>query len=161
MNYLKTLSIAFAAALLFVSCEKKGAGNEPVNPNVFTLENVRVEFTVDTDDETVGVIKMMGVKFAETMPLTLDMTIAGVGVTSTADGYSISGDGIVPTAMMGPNETPFPQYTITKLNGTATAEELTFEMLCGGSPVDFTGTVHATDEGAYIGTLSVETLPEK
>ncbi len=160
MNCLKTLSIAFIAALLLVACEKTTPGNNIPNPDIFTLEVVRVEFSVFLEDRTVGIIKMIGVKFAEAMPLTLDMTIAGVTVTETAEGYSISGEGIVPTAMMGPNETPFPQYSITSLEGTATEGGLTLSMNCGTSPVSYTGTSHTDDEGDiyYVGTLEVETL---
>lgn len=157
MNCFKTLSIVFVATLLLASCEKKNTGNEPVDTDVFTLEDIRVEFAVDADDRTVGTIKMIEVKFAEAMPLTLDMTIAGVTVAETAEGYTISGDDIVPTAMMGPNETPFAQYTITDLEGTATEEGLTLSMKCGPSPVSYTGTAHTDEEEDiyYVGTLGV------
>jgi hypothetical protein len=152
MNCLKTLSIALTAGLLFVSCDPKTGGPEeqpslPENgtytgtftvglENAFTLENAQVVLTAD-ENETSGQIDMLKVKFAEAMPVTLDIAIPGVTLTVTDKGYNISGDGIVPTYASG---TPFPDRTITDLEGTATPDELWLLMMCGEDQLTFTGT---------------------
>jgi hypothetical protein len=157
MNYLKNLFIALFAGLLFVSCDQKietpqekpplpedgiYTGTFTVAPGTaeeFSLQDAGVEFTVDAEDATVGQIKMLEVQFAEKMP-NMDITIPGVTLTSVANSYTIGGEGIVPFATMFGQETPKEEYTITGLEGTATAGELTFEMMCGTYPISFTGT---------------------
>jgi hypothetical protein len=155
MNYLKIFSISLSI-LLFVSCgddkttpedpELPSNGNyvgtvsvAPGTPDAFILEDIEVVFTV-SEDETTADIEMLKVKFADDMPLTLDMLMSGVTLDETETGYSISGDGIVPTAMEG---RPFENYTITELTGDATTESLSIEMMCGEYPLSFEGTVAA------------------
>ena len=82
-------------------------------------------------------MKMMKVKFAEEMPLTLDMTVSGINYTSSGTKTLISGDQIVPTAMGG----EFPAYTITGMSGEITNEgNIRFSMKCGTFPLSFEGT---------------------
>jgi hypothetical protein len=154
MNCLKIFSIALAAGLLSISCDKKNDGEE--NPgttksgiytgtltvgteNPFTLEDREVEFTVDKEDENAGQIEMFKVKFASGMPVEIDMTIPGVAVAYFVSGEcTLSGDEIIPIAMGGPN----PQYTITDLEGSVdeTGENLSFSFTCKNLTVNFTGT---------------------
>lgn len=102
----------------------------------FTKEDVVVNFKQNGD---VATIEMLDVKFAEAMPLTLDMTIDSVSYSAIGDAISFSGDNIVPQAMGG----PFPKYTITKLNGTADqkGKAFKFTMMCGSYPVSYEGTI--------------------
>jgi len=102
--------------------------------NEFQLENIHVVVEIN-EDNTLN-FTMMAVKFAQAMPVTIDMNVAGVTTSEVENGLILSGDNIVPTAMMG---TPFPQYTITELSGTLTTQTLEFSMICGGNPVTFSG----------------------
>ncbi len=105
----------------------------PDTDNAFVLEDVEVKFTPN-EGKTTADIEMMQVKFAEGMPMRLNMVMSGVALTSADNKYNISGDDIIPTAMNGQQ---FPQYTITDLTGTVDAQGLEFEMTCGQHPVRF------------------------
>ncbi len=116
------------------------------------LEDTGVELTVGTD-ETSGDLKMLQVSFAKGMPV-MDITVPGVALAETVDGYSITGDGIVPTTVMGGNTVPVATYTITELVGSASARDLTFVMMCGKFPLSFSGS-RDEDSGAFTGQLIV------
>lgn len=105
-------------------------------PMAFTLEDIDVEVTL-AEDGTAN-IELFKVKFAAAMPVSLDVLIKGVTLTKTAEGYSISGDNIVPTAMEGQ---PFAQYTITDLEGSADLENMSLDMIMGEFPMTFEGSV--------------------
>jgi hypothetical protein len=153
MNCLKIFSIALATIVLSSCGDNKSQpipvpqnGNytgtvtvAPGTADAFTLADTEVKFTLSADKTTADV-EMLKVKFAAAMPVSLDVLISGVTLTKTADGYSISGDNIVPTAMGG---TPFAQYTITGLTGTVTASSLTLDMMMGTYPMSFEGTAPA------------------
>ncbi len=150
MNYLKTTLIAFAAALLGISCGKDDGPNEPDIPNdsaytgtftvapgtadAFVLEDAAIEFTL-AEGGASAEMKMLHVRFAERMPA-MDITVPGMTLTPTAGGYAISGNGIIPLALGG----EVARYTITGLTGSVTAETLTFSMMCGTYPLSFSGT---------------------
>ncbi len=143
----KTLFALTATLLLLASCNgNSGPGNPAPDDgayvgtvsvgvgtdDAFTLEDTRVVFTVH-EGETTADIEMMQVKFALAMPLKLNVLIEGVTLTPAAGGYSVScgADGIVPSALEG---RPFPDYTMTEIDGTA------LSMMCGPYPLSFTGT---------------------
>lgn len=151
---MKKLLFYFMAAAAFVTlaaCDENG-GDETEDPvvkdgtykgtvtvdagteNAFTFENASMEVTV-SEDKTFADIKMAKVKFAEAMP-PMDITIPGVIMEKAATGYSLSGNGIVPTAMGG----EFPAFTINGLTGQITDLALSFDMLCGTYRVAFSGT---------------------
>lgn len=100
----------------------------------FTKEGVKVTYEL-TDDSTMEIV-MYGAKFAEAMPLELDMTISGVEYNKDDDGYILSGDNIVPYAMGG----PFEQYTITGLVGSINNDGMALDFTCGVFPVSFEST---------------------
>jgi len=100
--------------------------------STFTQENVKVKFAQGNGKAN---IEMLGAKFAEKMPLTLDMTIGNVTFTKNEEGITFSGDSIVPQAM----GSDFPRYTITQLEGKITDGYLKMSMICGSSPVKYTG----------------------
>jgi hypothetical protein len=150
MNLLKIFSVALVATTLLASCGDDKPAPEPMPDNgnykgtvsvapgtdsAFTLEDAEVKFTV-AEDGTTAEIELLAVKFAVAMPFEIDMRIPGVGLSETGKGYSVSGDGIVPTAMEG---RPFEQYTITGLTGTVTPETMSIKMMCGTYPLSFTG----------------------
>ncbi len=149
MIFLKTLALSLA--LFFVACDDNPSDTDtqsnppdddgtyvgtfvvaPETADEFTLNNARVEFNINLAE-----IKMLDVKFAAKMPA-MNITIPGITLDQTTDGYSISGDGLIPTTMMGGNEVPVDRYTITGLTGTANETSLSFEMMCGAFHVSYT-----------------------
>ena len=80
-------------------------------------------------------IKILRIRFAEQMPVNIDIAVEGIELTETKDGYSLYGNDIVPTAM----GIPFSDYTITEMNGILTSESLEFSMICGTFPVHYSG----------------------
>lgn len=103
----------------------------------FKQQNVEVKCDIDTDAAPVKMtIYMNKVKFAEAMPIKLDMTIPAVDCTVSGGRIDISGDGIVPLAMGG----EFPKYTITDLRGTIENGTMTLSMTCGEYPLSYIGT---------------------
>ena len=78
---------------------------------------------------------MYNVKFAEGMPIKLNMFVDGVAFTEEDGQYTLSGNGLVPYAMGG----PFEKFTITNLTGTLTEESFSLEFLCGEYPVTYNG----------------------
>jgi hypothetical protein len=164
MNCFKIFSIAFAASLLFASCGDKKTIEEPKPDNgayigsfsvapgtssAFTLDNVEVKFTVAEDGKTAD-IEMLQVKFAERMPVTMDITVPGVTLTAGTGEYTLScaKDGITPTI----GGTEFPERQITDIEGSIVLEQpsssstkpnLSFSFVCMDLPVTFTGTCKA------------------
>lgn len=148
MNKLRLLLIALAG-LMVVACEN-GKNNElPKNPDStcykgkMTVDQNDGTFYVQTDVEVDYEIKdgkfnfvMYKVKFASGMPVKLDMVVEGASYEETANGYTISGDNIVPYAMGG----PFEQFTITNLVGSVNDNKMTLSFVCGGYPVEYEGT---------------------
>ncbi len=100
----------------------------------FTDKDIKVELTFNEADKTVDML-IKEVKFAEAMPLRLDMTVKGISYTVAGSKITIVGDNIVPEAMGG----PFEMYKITDLSGEVTASDFSFSMKCGEFPVTFTG----------------------
>lgn len=81
-------------------------------------------------------VKLLQVKFAQAMPLRLDMEINGINCVKENDGtYTLTGNNIVPIAMGG----EFPAYTITNLNGRIIDSIFTLSMMCGSYPVNYEG----------------------
>lgn len=78
---------------------------------------------------------MYKVKFANGMPIKLDMVVEGVDYTDVDGTLTLSGDGIVPYAMGG----PFEKYTITTLLGEITDKTMSLDFMCGEYPVTYDG----------------------
>lgn len=148
---MRTLLCAACAALALASCGDddpqqrfvpveagyKGCLTvDQTDGTFFSQQDVEVEYEIETDANTMSIC-MYRVRFAEAMPIELDMTIPGVEYILTGDGkISISGDGIVPLALGG----EFPQYTITSLSGRIADGKLEMTMMCGIYPLSYTGT---------------------
>ncbi|KAA6333695.1 hypothetical protein EZS27_017914 [termite gut metagenome] len=99
----------------------------------YIQENVSVVISIDT---SYAEIRMMQVSFSDRMlPVKVDMTIPNVAVTTISGGLSLSGNHIIPWAMGG----EFREYTITHLTGEVTTQSISFEMMCGESPLSFSG----------------------
>lgn len=136
--------------LIVVACENGHNNDLPNNPEAhrcykgkmsvdqndgtfFTQENVEVDYEIK--DGKLNFV-MYKVKFANGMPIKLDMVVEGADYVENANTYTISGNGIVPYAMGG----PFEKYTITELEGTITDTTFTMEFMCGEYPVTYVGT---------------------
>ncbi len=108
----------------------------------FVWPDATITITINPEETTADML-MMQAKFAEGMPRAMDITVSGVTVAKTAEGYSISGDGIVPTTVMGGNVIEVDMFTMTDFTGTITEDEMSWEMMCGTYPLSFEGTATA------------------
>ena len=148
MRIIQLTITALSSLLLLISCDN-GENNIPKKPDqtrcftgemavdqndgtFYTQSEVQVDFEIMGDKLN---FKMYKVKFADGMPIKLDMAVEGVDYVTTEAGYAISGDGIVPYAMGG----PFEKFTITKLIGSITDTQMTLSFICGEYPVTYTG----------------------
>ena len=148
MRIIQLTITALSSLLLLISCDN-GENNIPKKPDqtrcftgemavdqndgtFYTQSDVQVDFEIMGDKLN---FKMYKVKFADGMPIKLDMAVEGVDYVTTEAGYAISGDGIVPYAMGG----SFEKFTITKLIGSITDTQMTLSFICGEYPVTYTG----------------------
>lgn len=135
--------------MLTTACENGNNNDLPNNPDeskcyngsmtvdqndgtVYTQEDVKVDYEIKGDKLNFVMYK---VKFANGMPIKLDMVVEGVNYTDVNGTYTITGDDIVPYAMGG----PFEKYTITNLTGVITDTEFTLDFMCGEYPVTYEG----------------------
>ena len=149
MKYINLLFSALCAMMLTTACENGNNNDLPNNPDeskcykgtmtvdqndgtVYTQEDVEVDYEIKGDKLNFVMYK---VKFANGMPIKLDMVVEGVNYTEVNGTYTITGDDIVPYAMGG----PFEKYTITNLTGIITDTEFTLDFMCGEYPVTYEG----------------------
>lgn len=99
----------------------------------YTQEDVEVDYEI-LDDKLNFV--MYKVKFAESMPIKLDMVVEGVDCLGAVGNYILAGNNIVPYAMGG----PFEKFTITNLNGLITNNTMTLSFMCGEHQVTYNST---------------------
>jgi hypothetical protein len=149
MKTLRFLLLSLVS-LAFVACEnghnnalppkpEKGecyTGTMTVDQNdgtMYTQEDVEVDYEIL--DGKLNFV-MYKVKFAENMPIKLDMVVEGVDCIGAVGHYVLAGNGIVPYAMGG----PFEKFTITDLTGLITNDTMTLNFMCGEYPVTYSGT---------------------
>lgn len=149
MKTLKFLILSLVS-LVFMACEngdnnalpskpEKGecyTGTMTVDQNdgtFYTQEDVEVDYEIL--DGKLNFV-MYKVKFAEGMPIKLDMVVEGVDCIGAVGHYVLAGNDIVPYAMGG----PFEQFTITNLVGAITDDTMTLSFMCGEYPVTYSGT---------------------
>ena len=150
---MKTLRflILSLVSLAFVACENgdnNALPNKPVESEcytgtmtvdqndgtTYTQEEVEVDYEIL--DGKLNFV-MYKVKFADGMPIKLDMVVEGVDYETYDTGcYTISCDSIVPYAM----GSPFEKFTITNLTGEITNDTMTLKFMCGEYPVTYDGT---------------------
>lgn len=150
MNRLFSLFAALFLLVLSTSCENGDNNDLPNNPvdskcykgtmtvdqndgTFYTQNDVEVDY--ETRNGKLNFV-MYKVKFANGMPLKLDMVVEGVDYVEVDGIYMLSGDNIVPFAMGG----PFEKFTITQLEGTISEGEITLEFMCGEHFVEYSGT---------------------
>ena len=100
---------------------------------LYTQEEVEVDYEIL--DGKLNFV-MYKVKFADGMPLKLDMVVEGVDCIGAAGHYILAGNNIVPYAMGG----PFEKFTITSLEGEVSANAMSLSFICGEYPVTYEGT---------------------
>ena len=104
--------------------------------DVFDNENIEVSFTPSEDGKTATLV-MYQIKFTPRMPMTLDVTIPEVSLSTEGQDIKLECAEVVPLAMGG----PFPNYTVTDLTGKISGDELTFSLNFGATPTSFSGTI--------------------
>ena len=149
MKTLRFLLLSLVS-LAFVACEN--GHNNALPPNPEKGECYTGTMTVDQNDGTFytqsdvqvdyeilnGKLNfvMYKVKFAEGMPIKLDMVVEGVDCVGAVGHYVLAGNNIVPYAMGG----LFEKFTITNLSGLITDDTMTLSFMCGEYPVTYSGT---------------------
>lgn len=147
MKYLHLLMAM--CTLMITSCENGNNNDLPNNPikedcyigtmkvdqndgTFYTQSDVKVDYEIKGDKLNFVMYK---VKFADGMPIKLDMVVEGANFEETNGIYTLSGDDIIPYAMGG----PFEKYTITKLEGEITDTTMNLSFMCGEYPVTYAG----------------------
>lgn len=136
-------------SLAFVACENGDNNALPPKPEegecytgtmtvdqndgtTYTQDEVQVDYEIL--DGKLNFV-MYKVKFADGMPIKLDMVVEGVDCIGAVGHYVLTGDNIVPYAMGG----PFEKFTITNLVGAITNDTMTLSFMCGEYPVTYSG----------------------
>ena len=104
--------------------------------DVFDNENIEVSFTPSEDGKTATLV-MYQIKFTPRMPMTLDVTIPEVSLSTEGQDIKLECAEVVPLAMGG----PFPNYTVTDLTGKISGDNLTFSLNFGATPTSFSGSI--------------------
>lgn len=99
----------------------------------FTKQNVRTQLVIK-DDATLD-LYMYEVKFAEAMPVTIDMLVQGVSYEKVGKEILFYGDSIVPTA----GNKPYEKYIIRELEGKVTADSILLSNYYGATPSVYAG----------------------
>lgn len=150
---MKKLTILFNLILSVVmlsSCENGDNNELPNNPvksecykgtmlvdqndgTFYTQNDVEVDYEILNGKLNFVMYK---VKFAEGMPIKLDMVVEGVDCMGAVGNYVLAGNNIVPYAMGG----PFEKFTITNLIGAISDKTFSMSFMCGEYPVTYEGT---------------------
>ena len=148
---LKTITFLCILVNILVSCEgydidknntvtKSFLGDIIVTNSdgtTFIDQDIRITFTKSLNNDGYDIF-LKKVKFAEKMPIRINMTIPSVTKNSNGE---IIGDKIIPWAMGG----PFEKWKIKNLVGSIEYDEnnepknLQFNMICGEYPVSYSG----------------------
>ena len=138
-----------ASALFLLACNKPA--DEPLVPEEanyvgtvtviyqdapYDTEDIEVNFTPAQDGKT-GSLTIYKIRFVPQMPVTIDVTIPDINVTSTTEQISLSCNNVIPLAMGG----EFPRYTVTDLQGTIVGKEISFSLNLGTVPTSYRGSV--------------------
>ena len=102
----------------------------------FDTEDIEVNFTPAEDGKT-GSLTIYKIRFVPQMPVTIDVTIPDINVTSTAGQINLSCTNVIPLAMGG----EYPRYTVTDLQGSIVGKEISFSLNFGTVPTSYRGSV--------------------
>lgn len=92
----------------------------------------KVEFAEDKQSFTLDIYK---VKFAEAMPVSIDIAIPGIPATANGNDVTFSGDTIVPLVGVVPS----PAFTFYNIDGEIKDGELKFSAVCTRGLFTFRG----------------------
>lgn len=109
-----------------------------VNENTPAEFKDSVKITVEIIDNETLTMELSEVRFAERMPA-MNITVKGIDIVEVRNDYLLSGDKIIPFAMIAGKLEPFENFIITDMTGTLTALTLEFSMKCGDYPVKYSG----------------------
>lgn len=146
----KTVFMLAAIAAVLVSCNEKEAEDAPIRPQEadyigtvtvtfretdYDNEDISVNFTPNEKGDSAS-ITIHQIRFVPQMPVTIDITIPSIALSSTDQVVTLSGDSIVPLALGG---SPYPRYTVTGLTGELKGNDLNFSLKFGDYPTSFHG----------------------
>ncbi len=98
-------------------------------------EDVKVEVRMDETARTLDIM-FNKVKFVPQMPISLDVSVQGIGFEVKNGTLEFSADGIIP---LSGGTLPFPKYTVTGLTGTLTGSGISMKLNFGEYPVAYEG----------------------
>ena len=141
-------SVLALATLLILSCGKEMPETpvEPVESDYtgtvtvvyqdapFDNENIRVNFTPAEDGRSAS-LTIHQIRFVPQMPVTIDVTVPDILLTSSPQKIQLSCERTIPLAMGG----EYPRYTVTDLQGEIVGDELSFSLHFGDYPTSFKG----------------------
>jgi hypothetical protein len=118
-----------------ISADYNGTVSVVFNGASFDNPDINVNLTPSADGKTASII-IYKIKFVPQMPVTIDVTIPDINLTSDNKTISLAKDMVVPLALGG----EYPRYTVTNLKGTIEGERISFSLNFGDYPTSFTGT---------------------
>lgn len=127
MNAKKIILTLTMALMAMVATAQSYVGTMEVNG--YTRKEVVVQFAKTQQGELV--LKMFNVKFARLMPVKVDVDIPGI----TLNGSRLQGNNIIPSS----KGKPYERYRVTKLDGKADSQQISFTCMMGDKPVKFSG----------------------
>lgn len=140
--------IIFASALTLMACNRAPQPLVPEDSNYlgtvtviyqeapFDNENIEVNFIPSEDGKTADIV-INKIKFVPQMPVTIDVTIPKINVTSTPEQINLECAQVIPLAMGG----EYPRYTVTDLKGIIKGNEISFSLNFGSYPTSYKGTL--------------------
>ena len=147
---MKLTNLLFAtSALLLMACNKPA--DEPLVPEeanyvgtvtviyqdaAYDTEDIEVNFTPAQDGKT-GSLTIYKIRFVPQMPVTIDVTIPDIDLTSTTEQINLSCTNVIPLAMGG----EYPRYTVTDLQGSIVGKEISFSLNFGTVTTSYRGSV--------------------
>ena len=99
----------------------------------YSYDDVSFELQSSTDESTLT-LWIYDMQFPG-MPMAIDMTLPGIGYSSSGDTATLTADEVIPYY----GERPMEERKITMLRGTATAERLSLTFECMGYSLCYTG----------------------
>lgn len=127
MNAKKIILTLTMALMAMVATAQSYVGTMEVNG--YTRKEVVVQLAKNQQGELV--LKMFNVKFARLMPVKVDVDIPGI----TLNGSRLQGNNIIPSS----KGKPYERYRVTKLDGKADSQQISFTCMMGDKPVKFSG----------------------
>ena len=100
----------------------------------YSYDDVSFELQSSTDESTLT-LWIYDMQFPG-MPMAIDMTLPGIGYSSSGDTATLTADEVIPYY----GERPMEERKITAPRGTATAERLSLTFECMGYSLRYTGT---------------------